>query len=148
MKPENRSYGTLLATLICVLTVWTRADAQKIESNPESARVTVRNVTVNNQVVSGEVVNNSPHTVRDIELLLQYHWLWKNEFKPRDDSPGTVVSVPLQKELRSGESTPFTYTPQPSLPARPDGQFMVEVSVASFAEIIPQKSSTGDSSRR
>jgi hypothetical protein len=140
MKPRNSLYLTLVVALLCGSMFAVAADAQKIESSPQTARVTVRNVMVDNNVVSAEVVNNSAYTVRDVELLLQYHWLWKNEFKPGADSPGRVVSVPLQKELRPGESTPFTYTPQPSLPSRTDGQFMVEVTVASFAEVIPQKS--------
>jgi hypothetical protein len=114
-------------------------NAQTVASPQQAARVVVRNFTVTNHVIAGDVVNNSPHLVRDVELLFQYHWLWKNEFKPGDESPGRAVYFRLNNELRSGESTSFTYTPEPSLPARNDGAFMVEVSVASFTEVIPQK---------
>jgi hypothetical protein len=136
MKAQNLFYGALILAL---LSVADSVSAQSVESGQQAARVAVRKVTVKNDVISGEVVNGSPHAVRDVELLFQYHWLWKNEFKPGVDSPGRAVYFVLNKELRPGESTSFTYTPEPALPSRTDGQFMVEVSVASFAEVIQQK---------
>jgi hypothetical protein len=138
MKVQNLFYSALIVMLI---SFGSTSSAQRVETGQQTGRVTVRNVTVNNNVISGEVLNDSPNTVRDVELLFQYHWLWNNEFKPGNDPPGTAVYFSLNKDLRPGESTSFTYTPQPSLPSRADGQFMVEVSVASFAEVIQQRPS-------
>lgn len=139
MKLQNLFLSFYTVLIFAFLSLSTPASAQRVETGQQAGPVSIRNIVVNNQVISGEVVNGSPHSVRDVELLFQYHWLWKNEFKPGDDSPGRVIYFSLNKELRPGESSSFTYTPQPSLPSRTDGQFMVEVSVASFAEVIPQR---------
>jgi hypothetical protein len=37
----------------------------------------LRNVAVKNGEVSGELVNNSPHAVRDVELQILYSWRWE-----------------------------------------------------------------------
>jgi hypothetical protein len=88
--------------------------------------------------VSGVIMNTSPHRVRDVELLVQYHWLWNNERHPGQESPGRTFTVKLDKELAPGETAPFSYTP-PQLPNRADGTFMPEVDIGSFTVVIPQQ---------
>jgi hypothetical protein len=55
----------------------------------------LRNVAVKNGEVSGELVNNSPHAVRDVELQILYSWRWKDEFRPGKDDPGRAEYVAL-----------------------------------------------------
>lgn len=98
----------------------------------------IRNVNVKDHVINGEVVNKSSHMIRNVELLFQYHWLWKNEFKPGDDPPGRAFYIVLDREIRPGESVSFKFVPEPPLPSRSDGEFMTEVSLAGFSEVIPQ----------
>ena len=49
--------------------------------------------------LTGEIVNRTPHLIRDVELLVQYHWRWKNEFKPGKVAPGRtdVVNLPFSR---------------------------------------------------
>ena len=107
--------------------------------SPENAvqKVEIRTVQVQGNVISGEVINRSRNSVRNLELLVQHHWLWKNEFKPGDVSPGKSVYVVLDKELRPRESAPFTAPIEPPTLSRPDGYFVTEVTLAGFTEIIP-----------
>ncbi len=98
--------------------------------------VTVRNVTIKDGAVSGELVNNSRRPLRDVQLLIRYAWQWKNEFRPKDDSPGDAVFYTVEKEIAPGGAVSFTYKPSSPLSSRPDGQFETTVSVAGFTEII------------
>ena len=48
------------------------------------------------------------------------------------------VFYDAKRELRPGESIPFSYTPSPPLPSRTDGYFETEVSVVGFTEVMPR----------
>ena len=128
--------GALLTGLMLSGSVYTHA--QIVLDQQEAAKtLAVRNVNVTPSLISGEVVNRTPHTARDIELLIQFHWLWKNEFKPGSESPGRTDIVNIAKELKPGESMAFRYTPDPPLPNRKDGLFEPEVTIGAFTIVVP-----------
>ena len=107
---------------------------------PEDAdRVaSLRNVTSTPQgEVSGEIANNSNHTVRDVRLQILYSWRWKSETRPGKDDPGTVNYHSLNQEIPPGKTTRFNYKPSPPLPSRTDGQFDITVKIIGFEEIFP-----------
>jgi hypothetical protein len=107
---------------------------------PEDAdRVaSLRNVTSTPEgEVSGEIANNSNHTVRDVRLQILYSWRWKNETRPGKDDPGTVNYHSLNQEIPPGKTTRFNYKPSPPLPSRTDGQFDITVKIIGFEEIFP-----------
>jgi hypothetical protein len=113
--------------------------ATLIYQDQASQVVSIRNLSVKGDVVSGELVNNSSRTLRDVQLLIRFTWLWNNEMHPGADSPGDAVYYTVEGDIPPGGSKPFTYRPASPLPSRPDGHFEVAASVAGFAEIIPQK---------
>ena len=131
-----------LSGLVAVSASWMNtAGAQNITTvETAAAKVEVRNLEVNGNLVSGEVVNNSPHALRNIELLVQYHWLWENEFKPGETPPGKSTFVTLDKELRPGESVGFTVPVEETPSPEPSGRYMTEVTLAGFTEVIPPQS--------
>ncbi len=98
--------------------------------------VDVRNVTVKEGMVSGELVNKSSRPLRDVQLLIRYTWLWNNEFRPGKDDPGMAVYYTVEQEISPGRTVSFTYKPSFPLPSRPDGHFETTVSVAGFTEIV------------
>lgn len=104
--------------------------------------VAVRDIKVEDHGVSGEVVNRSPHPVRDVELLVRYMWRWNDEFNPGREAPGRAVYVKVGKEIRPGKSAPFAYRPSTALPDRTDGHFEIDVSVAGFTEVVPRQKAT------
>jgi len=113
--------------------------SQMIREPEEATRVvTVENVQVKNGTVTGEVHNLSRHTLRDVQILVRYTWLWNNEFKPGKDDPGASFYDTVPGEIPPGGSAKFTFSPSPPLPKRADGRFETTVSVAGFSEIIPQ----------
>jgi hypothetical protein len=126
-------------TVILFLAWFAGANAQTVTAKDDASRIVeIQNLNVTPSRVTGELVNKTPHFVRDIELLVQYHWLWNNEFKPGEESPGRAVFVKLDKEIAPGKSLPFEYTPPFALPPRNDGQFKPEVSIAGFTTVVPQ----------
>jgi hypothetical protein len=88
--------------------------------------------------VSGEVVNNSKQTLRDLQLQIIYSWRWKNEYHPGKDDPGMARYHVLNREIPSGQTARFDYKPSPPLASREDGQFDISVKVVGFAQVFPQ----------
>ena len=112
--------------------------AQTVLSSSDAAKtVSIKDLNATPSAVSGVVANHSPHAIRDIEILVQYHWLWGNEFKPGRQPPGESTIIKLDKELKPGESAAFQHVPAPPLPERKDGRFTLEVTVAGFTVVIP-----------
>jgi hypothetical protein len=136
MKRAKWALGAVIAALFFSFCV-DSATAQRLLSPEEAKAVAIKDLKANASEVSGVIVNNTLHTIREIEVLIQYHWLWENEFKPGLESPGRVASLKLDKDLLPGASTTFRYVPNPPLPNRQDGRFDPEVVVAGFTMVIP-----------
>ncbi|HKY06809.1 MAG TPA: hypothetical protein VJQ55_01140 [Candidatus Binatia bacterium] len=114
--------------------------AQSVLSEQQASQVlSLEILEVTPARISGVIKNNMPHMVRDIKLLIQYHWLWENERNPGANPPGRAVTVELDGQLRPGESLPFDYTPSTALPDRNGGRFMTEVDIAGFTTVVPQQ---------
>ena len=86
--------------------------------------------------VAGEVVNQSPNTMRDVQLLIRQEWLWANEFKPSKDDPSRATYVTLPQEIPPGGRLPFSYKPSPPLPKAAGGRFITSVAIAGLTEVI------------
>ena len=94
----------------------------------------VREVVIEDGTVSGIVVNNSRHMMRDVELLIRYGWHWENEFSPGENEPSSAVFYKLPGEIAPGGAMPFTYHRRSPLPYRADGHFMTSVEVVGFTQ--------------
>jgi hypothetical protein len=111
--------------------------AEILPREKAAGAIAVRDVAVKDGEVSGEVVNRTGKLVREVQLLVRYTWLWKNEFKPGKDDPSTAVYYTLPAEIPPGKSARFTYKPATPLPQRQDGRFEVSVALAGFTEVEP-----------
>jgi hypothetical protein len=115
------------------------ARAQTVSNSAEAARtVAIESLHATSSTVSGVVANRSSHIVRDVEILVQYHWLWENEFKPGQDSLGQTALVRVPDELKPGQSARFQHTVTPAT-GREDGRFAPEVTVAAFTVVVPAR---------
>ena len=121
---------------LSVLIVPVTADDTKVVASSEAAGiVTLRNVSINDGEVSAEAVNNSSDTLRDIVVEIRYSWRWADEFHPGQDDPGKTVYHTAAKEIPPGGSARFAYTASPPLPARRDGDFVIDVKIAGFERV-------------
>mgnify|MGYP003575319329 CR=1 FL=1 len=132
----SRLAALISALLLCVTTLPVTATAATPQiAETADAVATLRNVTVKDGEVAGEVVNNSKSTLRDVQLRILYSWRWKNEFHPGKDDPGTAVFMTVDKEIPAGQSARFEYKPSPPLSARKDGYFDTSVKIVGFTQV-------------
>jgi len=104
-------------------------------ANQAAEIVSLKNMTVKDGEVVGEVVNNSKQTLRDVQLQILYSWRWKDEFHPGRDDPGRADYHTINQEIPPGQSARFNYKPSPPLPSRKDGYFDITVSVVGFTQV-------------
>jgi hypothetical protein len=97
--------------------------------------VSLRNVTTKDGDVTGEVVNHSKQTLREVQLQILYSWRWQDETHPGADDPGRAAYHMVGKEIPAGQSARFDYKPVPPLPVRKDGSFEISVKVVGFAQV-------------
>lgn len=128
----------ILFAILILVSVNGSAGAQTVLTQEEAGKaVTIRDLNATTSSITGVVVNNTPHLIRDVEVLVEYHWLWANEFKPGPVSPGHSAVVKLDREIPAGQTSAFRYTPDPPLATRKDGQYDPEVRVIGFTSVIP-----------
>ena len=131
-----------IMTVVLVIAFWPAlAGAQSVASHVASHdevsnAITVQNTMAIDGVISGEIVNRSRHRMRDVTVLVQYHWLWNDEFNPGDNPPGKAIYVMLDREIPPKETVSFTYNPENPLRFNKDGYFMNEVSIAGFTVVV------------
>ena len=130
----------LAATFIVVVSYLTMPEMTAVAATPQLAEkaedLVLKNVNIGNDgEISGEVVNSSKQTVRDVELQILYSWRWKDEFHPGIDDPGRAVYVTIDREIAPGQSAPFNYKPSPPLPVRKDGYFDISLKVVGLTRV-------------
>jgi hypothetical protein len=132
------NFGFLWSAAVGLLLVYSQlghADMISVLSPSEARHApAVRNVMMRDNVITGEIVNQLPDRVRDVELLIRQIWHWDNELRPGANPPGEAVYHVVAAEIPSGAIERFTYELSP-LPYRSDGYFETVVTVASFNEI-------------
>jgi len=111
-----------------------------LASQEQAAQVvSIRNATVKDGVVSGELVNRSSTVVRDVQVLVRYTWLWKNEMHPGEDTRGDAIYYIVEGDIAPGGNKTFSYRPASGMASGAEGQYEVTVSVAGFAQVISEK---------
>jgi hypothetical protein len=136
MRAESLILGSFMLVMFAVRAL----PAAENILTPEAAaqRVEIRNLEHQGNTISGEITNRSRHPLRNVELLVQYHWLWNNEFKPGDEPQGKAVYVTVEKELAPGESAKFSVPVEVPSGAHANGYYATEVTLSGFTEVIPQ----------
>lgn len=113
--------------------------AQDVRSHDEAAKIlTLENLSVTDGKVTGDAVNRSPNTLRDVQILIRHIWLWDRETKPGTNDPSTSTYYSLGKDIPRSGRVPFTYAPATPLAKMPGGHFETTVTVAAYTEVIAQ----------
>ncbi|HTN69619.1 MAG TPA: hypothetical protein VMO00_00855 [Methylomirabilota bacterium] len=141
LSKQTQIWMILVSLLLgFILIAWPKSSfSQSVASQERVANVlAIDKLAIQDGTVTGELRNKSSHALRDVQLLINYVWLWKNERHPGKDDPGRSIYYSVPGELSVGGSNRFQYTPSPPLPKRMDGSFQISVSIAGYTEVIPQ----------
>jgi hypothetical protein len=123
------------AALICGAQQALAATQPSIISPAQARRdVMVKDVRWHDGMVSGVVVNSSGVPIRDVQLLIDEAFLWKDEWHPGTSNPSRATYYTVHGTIAPGSSLVFSYRGQP-LPHRADGRFDVKVKVDQFTEL-------------
>jgi hypothetical protein len=101
----------------------------------------IRDVTVTENRLLGEITNNSPLKVRDISLMVQHIRRAKDGLNPKVESPLNAFLLTLNRDLLPGETATFSSGVLLPENAQRDGDVVTDVSVAAFTLVVPRDSS-------
>ncbi|HVO26176.1 MAG TPA: hypothetical protein VMW56_21380 [Candidatus Margulisiibacteriota bacterium] len=128
--------GTTLGIISPGMPVMSAAAEIVVASQQEAAQaLSVRDLRVQGDAVSGVLANESSSPVSDVGLLVRYTWFWNSERHPGAKSPGRADLYRVNGPIPPGASIPFTYRPPEPLPQRSDGHFSPVVEVVSFTQM-------------
>ena len=132
----SMSLCAVAAMTIGMLAVPARAltMAEPVSARQASQEVTVGDVQMRNGAISGMVINKSGDTLRDVKLVIDHAWLWKNERHPGTNDPSRTDFYTVQQPIPPHGTVVFEYQPRP-LPNRTDGRFDTTVKVMDFTEV-------------
>jgi hypothetical protein len=115
--------------------------AEPISARQASQEVMTADLLVHDGVVSGTVVNRSGDTLRDVKLMVDHAWLWKNERHPGTSDPSYAEFYTLPQAIPPHGTQPFEYHMTAPLPHRTDGRFETTVKVNGFTQVGTQQAS-------
>ena len=108
---------------------------QMVVSPDEISRaLVVRNLKVEDDTVSGVLINKTTLPLAQIRLLIRHTFLWKKEKAPGSENPSRAVFFDVPGTVPPAGVIAFTYKPNPPLPKRKDGHFETTVEVVGFVE--------------
>jgi len=96
--------------------------------------VTIRDVAYQDGNVTGVAENRSDMLLRDVKLRINCSWRWTDEFNPGEDDMSWGAVHALGEIPPKGEAT-FRQEPPRPMPARSDGRYHVEVTVAGLTRV-------------
>lgn len=129
-----------LASMTAIVAVPPAAAATvEITDGEATSAVTVTDVARKGDSVIGTIVNRGGDEIRDIRLLIDMPFLWANEVKPGEESPGRSSVMTVAGPLSPGGRLAFEFTPNPPLPERSDGHFAdPQAHVLGYQSISPR----------
>ena len=127
--------GTVLGVTVRFPAVGAAAEVVVASQQQAAQALSVRDVKLRGDAVSGVLANESSSPVRDVGLLVRYTWFWNNERHPAGNNPGRADLYTVTGPIPPGGSVPFTYRTAEPLPERSDGHFGPAVEVVSFTEL-------------
>ena len=137
---RNALIGVILGAA-CFLSPVTVMAQIAVPTDQVEKILVIRDVTVTENRLLGEITNNSPLEVRDISLMVQYIRRSKDGLNPKGESPLNAFLLDLNRDLLPGETATFSSTVLLPEEAQRDGDVVTDVSVAAFTLVVPRDSS-------
>jgi hypothetical protein len=103
-----------------------------------SGKVAIQNFRQDGATMRGEIVNRTGHRLEDVEVLITYNWLWRNEIAPGPYSPAWAAGMVVAEPLAPNEVREFAYDPPQPVTPRNDGTFYPTAEIVRFTEFSQQ----------
>lgn len=84
--------------------------------------------------LSGMISNHGDKRIENVRLLVSYGWLWNDDRRSDDASPGWTEIHTLPLAVEAGQRVPFTLHHERPRPARDDGQLTTTVKVIGLTQ--------------
>ena len=128
-----------LATTVVLLSVFVAQAApcragEVVPASRISDLATITDVMDSSERMSGLITNHGYKRMDNVRLLVSYGWLWNDDRRTDDASPGWTELHTLPMAIEAGQSMPFSITHQRPRPIRNDGKLTTTVKVLGFTE--------------
>ena len=120
--------ATLACNLLFGLTIPCLAD-EVVPAVQVAAIATLENIVDTPQRLSGQISNRGSQRIEQVRLLVSYGWLWNDDRRTDDSSPGWTEVHTLPMSIEAGQSASFSIDHERARPARDDGKLMLTVKV-------------------
>lgn len=122
---------------VLLLPIVGRAQSETVTTKGDLAgNVELRDVRVDDGVVSGMVVNRSRNTLRDVRLLVRHAWVWGDDRHPGEINPGTSSFVTVAGPIPAGGEAPFSVRhPSSVVESGALGHFTTSVEAVGFTQV-------------
>ncbi len=125
---------TIVLLSVCAVQVSPCRAADVVQGSQLSATTTVEDVVDSAERMSGRISNHGQQRIDNVQLLVSYAWLWNDDRRSDDASPGWAEFHTLPIALAAGETASFSFAHEHSRPARDDGQLLTTVKVVGLTE--------------
>ena len=126
MRTTHASALTSLAVgAVLSITPLAPASATTVEIADDDATsvIAVADASRREDTIIGTLINRGGDDVRDVRLLIDVAFLWKDELHPGDDSPGRSAVLTVAGPIAPHGQLAFEFTPTPPLADRSDGRY-------------------------
>jgi hypothetical protein len=106
-----------------------------IESGDLAQTLSVEELRLDGDRVTGLLVNRTDKTARDVRLQVVFSWLWRDEKHPGNNDPSFVVTEIPTGEVAPHGTMPFAYTYPSVITSRADGEFMLDARVLGYSAV-------------
>ncbi len=130
--PKSIVVSAVLAASLIVPSASIFATSITIADGEVDPRVEVTDAVLTTGSVKGHFRNRSADEIRDIRVLIDLEFLWKDELHPGEDNPGRSVVLTVPGPLPPHGTLAFELQPNPPLPTRDDGRFRAKVHVMGY----------------
>lgn len=108
-----------------------------LDASKAKESVTVEDIHLEGDHLSGVIVNREPHPLRSVRLVIGEVYRWPNEYRPGGKSPNRAKTVVVEQEVPAGGRVSFSTTFPQATPPGPGGDFTTQVYVMGFTEVLP-----------
>lgn len=130
---------SMLLAAMLVFTVSTASAVNVVPADEVDAIITLEDMADTETGMTGTVTNHGDVPVTEIKVLVSYGWLWKDDRRTDEASPGWTETHTLPLRLEAGQSEPFAIAHERARPQRDDGELILSYKVLGFTRWLFQE---------